>query len=387
MEDQVTTLNTRINTVFGALAQDANDVKARTTALEETVGPIANGNSIHVTGTNTGIILDGSGTYVLPSGDVVGTTDVQTVSNKTLDADTTLFKKGAKSMKFDLTSLPNNVVLSYEAPECAGALVSDCSTTVLQNKDLDADTTKLVLGSKDVSFDLSNIASPVGSNSISFPDGDDELVGVNTSQTVSNKNLEIDSTYFSDTASDKKVAFGVDNLTSGDTNTLQFPDVTEDTIVTETSDSILTNKVIVDPEINLEFGWATSDVIQSIPDGGYHTVEFPDGLVVGNMSFANHKFTATKRGLYMCHANVVFYLTAGGVRGGYFSSSGTLGTFGWQELPILTNDTFLSLNAIVPLYVGNTVEVKVYQTSGGAVNITQRAGQFAYFACSLLTHF
>ncbi len=203
-----------------------------------------------------GNVLVGNGTSnvdiskVAPSGVFVGTTDTQTLTNKSLVDATTIIVDSVDSTKhiaFDVvgaTGTTTTIASSQTAnriltlPNITDTVVTKNTVDVLTNKTL---TTPI-------------IATIVNTGTLTLPTTTDTLLGRNTTDTLTNKTLLDSTTVIADVAdTTKQIKFDVGG-TSGTSTTflstqttnrvIVLPDI-NDTLVTRTTTDTLTNKTII----------------------------------------------------------------------------------------------------------------------------------------------
>ena len=243
-----------------------NVTRGGTGAATHTSGNFLEGNG-------TGAILS---TKAVPTGAVVGTTDTQTLSNKSLvDSTTSIVDVGdnTKTIKFDaagttgtsttlLSSQTANRVLTM--PDVTDTLVARTTTDTLTNKSLvDSSTSIVDVGdnTKTIKFDAAGttgtsttlLSSQTANRVLTMPNVTDTLVARTTTDTLTNKSLVDSSTSIVDVGDNTKtINFDAAGTTGTSTTLLSsqtanriltMPDVT-DTLVARTTTDTLTNKTM-----------------------------------------------------------------------------------------------------------------------------------------------
>ena len=202
-----------------------------------------------------------------PTGAVVGTTDTQTLTNKTIviDDDKLTIQDevdNTKKANFQLSGLTTATTRTYTMPDADTTIVGIDTTDTLSNKTLDnsnvvtvQDTNLTVQdngdNTKQAKFDASGITTAT-TRTYTLPDADTTLVGSDTTQTLTNKTITIDDANFTiqdDGDTSKKAQFQASGITTATTRTLTIPDA-DTTIVGTDATQTLTNKTISAGNIN-----------------------------------------------------------------------------------------------------------------------------------------
>ncbi len=174
-----------------------------------------------------------------PTGTIVGTTDVQTLTDKTFVDNVTWFQDnldGSKKAQFQLANISSTTTRTFTFPDANTTLVGDNATQTLTNKTLTSPV----------------ISTIVNSGTLTLPSSTDTLVGRNTTDTLTNKTLTapvLSLPEINDSAQDHQYVFAVSELTADRTVTL--PLLTgNDTFVFEDHTQTLTNKTLTSPIIS-----------------------------------------------------------------------------------------------------------------------------------------
>jgi hypothetical protein len=283
--------------------------------LEDAQGPKARFEVGNIgTGTNTRImtlpaITQGNGTTL------VGADTTQTLTNKTIliDEDNFVLVDGQEEAIFQI-NWPTTVDTrrSYFLPD-AGTVTTTAEPTATTSTLLDTKTEQIVLSKTLVNLKLAANAE-VTTNWVQFntdaldanriitvPNQNLTLVGVDTTQTLSNKSIE--GLILSDaTDPTKKVVFDVSNSNTQTTSTVFFPDSPllnsagfRNTVVTERATQTLINKTLTDVTLNTSGATGRVDIIcDNITD--IRTIRFPDAdatlLSTNNVTLDNVNFGA-----------------------------------------------------------------------------------------------
>lgn len=187
------------------------------------------------------------------SGNLVGTTDVQTLTNKTFIDSTTYFQDDAdttKKLRFQLSSITPNTVRTLTVPDANSTIVAIDTAQILTNKTMDADNNTLTNIANIHIKSTANIdASKIADGSVSNTEFQQlaslasSAVGISDTQTLSNKTLTLPK--INDSTADHQYIFSVSNLTANRTMTL--PLLTQnDTFTFTNHPQTLANKSLPD---------------------------------------------------------------------------------------------------------------------------------------------
>lgn len=169
--------------------------------------------------------LDTWATKTAPSGTVVGNSDSQTLTNKTLDNTNTVTLKDtlftlqddgdtSKQLRFQLSGITTSTIRTLTVPDTSDTLVTLAAAQTLTNKTLTAPV----------------IATITNTGTLTLPTSTDTLVGRATSDTLTNKTL---------------TAPVIATITN--TGTITLPTST-DTLVGRATTDTLTNKTLTAPK-------------------------------------------------------------------------------------------------------------------------------------------
>jgi len=254
-----------------------------TIRIEERIDVMSNG---HIVTTNKGDIIVDNGTKssILASG---SDNQVLTVNSST---DTGLqYNTLTSSYISDFTSaVTNHSQVSSNSIHrgsssgvhgLSGSVVGTSDSQTLSNKSLVDNTTSIVHNgdnSKKVMFNLSDITVST-TRTLNIPDKNTTIVGTDTTQTLSNKTLELPR--INDSGSDNAYIIGVNELTSDRTVSLPLL-LGNDTFVFESHNQTLSNKTIN----------ADNNTISNLTDSNIKSNASINATKIANGSISNTEF-------------------------------------------------------------------------------------------------
>ena len=264
--------------------------------LEDAQGPRARFEVSNVgTGTNTRIftlpaITSGNGTTV------VGNDTQQTLTNKTLliDEDNLVITDGSDEAIFQINwALTSDTRRSYFLPD-GGTVTTTAEPTATSSTLLDTKAEQTVLNKSFVdvkflananvgtSYALVNTSSLTANRTITVPDLNITLVGIDATQTLKNKSVE--SLILQDAGdATRKITFSTANQNSLSNQTFEFPPTDDlnnggsnNTIVAKTAVQVLSNKTLVNPVLKNTVDNTNGITISADNITGNRTIRFPD---------------------------------------------------------------------------------------------------------------
>ena len=248
---------------------DVDESSISINSLGGTPLTVPNGGTGNTTLTS-GNVLVGAGaaavttTKAAPTGDFVGTTDSQSLTNKTISGSTNT----VHASHLQTTGAAVDVV-SAAPPSVGQILKATSATTATWQNEAAASTTftddtfaiqDAVDNTIEILFDAAGstgtsttlASSQTVNRVITFPDATTTVVGTDVTQTLTNKTLTspvLTTPEINDTSLDHQYVFAVNELTADRTVTL--PLLTgDDTFVFEAHPQILSNKTLTLPQIN-----------------------------------------------------------------------------------------------------------------------------------------
>ncbi len=271
-------------------------ISDQTFILEDAQGPKARFEVSNVgTGTNTRIftlpaITTGNGTTI------VGDNTTQTLTNKTLliDEDNLVITDGDEEAIFQINwALTQDTRRSYFLPD-AGTVTTTAEPTATASTLVDTKAEQTILNKSFVDIKLVpdsevgtfwasfNTDSLTQNRIITIPDQNLTLVGVDSTQTLQNKTVEI--LILQDNADNtKKITFDIGNQNASSNQTYEFP-LTDDlnnqgannTLVSALATQVLSNKTLVTPTIKQTAASESGITINADNITGNRTIRFPD---------------------------------------------------------------------------------------------------------------
>jgi len=251
---------------FGAIPLgDANSVSGTLA--------VSNGGTGATTLT-TGNFLQGNGTgpvtatKAIPTGTVVGTTDTQTLTNKTINTanntiviDASDVTSGtfadARISSSSVTQHEGDITIGNLIGAPTGAVVGTSDAQTLTNKTIDADNNTITnIANADIKASAGIDATKIANGSVSntefqYLDGlTSAVIGTNDVQTLTNKSLVDATTYIIDNIDNtKKVQFELSGISTSTTRVLTVPNVNTTLVGTDATQT-LTNKTLTAPIIS-----------------------------------------------------------------------------------------------------------------------------------------
>ena len=225
---------------FGAIPLgDANSVSGTLAVSNGGTGTVTLTMGNFLQGNGTGAV---TATKAIPTGTVVGTTDTQTLTNKTIDSDNNTITNIANAniktgAGIDATKLANGSVSNTEFQYLDGltsAVIGTNDVQTLTNKSLVDATTYIIDNidnTKKVQLELSGISTST-TRVLTVPNVNTTLVGTDATQTLTNKTL---------------TAPIISTISNSGTITLPAG---TNTLVGRTTTDVLTNKTLTAPVIS-----------------------------------------------------------------------------------------------------------------------------------------
>ena len=373
--------------------------------------------------------IDGSASQkVIPSGVVVGTTDSQVLTNKTISVDDNTVS-GIVASSFVLSNSSGNIDGSASQKAIpTGVVVGTTDSQVLTNKTISVDD-NTVSGIAVNSFVLSNasgnldgsasqkviptgvvvgttdeqtltnktlttpiISSITNTGTLTLPTSTDTLIGRNTTDTLTNKTLIDSSTIISDVSDTTiQVKFNASGSTSTSTTiqssqtvnrTITLPDATTTLIGNDTSDT-LTNKTI-SVDSNTISGIALNSFVLSNGsgnlDGSASQKAIPSGVVVGTTDsqvLTNKTISVddnTVSGIVA--SSFVLSNASGNIDGSASQKVIPSGVFvGTTDSQTLTNKTLIDNSTIIADVTDTTIQVKFNASGSTSTSTTIQSSQ------------
>lgn len=280
---------------------------------------------------------------------LVGTDANQILSNKFLTDSSVIFQNGNKKMKFDCSNINQNNIRTVTIPDSDLTLVGINTSQTLTNKTL-------------VNPIINNIIN--SGNTINFPSVSCSLIGNTTSDILDNKTLNSSTNAFQDSLDNtKKLQFDLSGISPNTTQLFKIPNFSDE-LVGLTQNQILTNKTISDTQNTLNitnYEVSNTNTVQttSIIYTRIQTMMFTPS-VAGTylITFSGTGFTYSGCDIFYYAMHIDDVLIPHSER----SINGTI-----------NHTILLHTQAIVTLNIGQTVDIKFKTTNGSTMMLNNRS--------------
>jgi trimeric autotransporter adhesin len=251
---------------FGAIPLgDANSVSGTLAVSNGGTGATTLTTGNFLQGNGTGAV---TATKAIPTGTVVGTTDTQTLTNKTINTanntiviDASDVTSGtfadARISSSSVTQHEGDITIGNLIGAPTGAVVGTSDTQTLTNKTIDSDNNTITnIANADIKASAGIDATKIANGSVSntefqYLDGlTSAVIGTNDVQTLTNKSLVDATTYIIDNIDNtKKVQLELSGISTSTTRVLTVPNVNTTLVGTDATQT-LTNKTLTAPIIS-----------------------------------------------------------------------------------------------------------------------------------------